>query len=181
MVLKVNRLLVLGLLGLFLTAGSWRDNGKVVPDTSWAKSDGDFGAQLVFTDKPDDLFEAWSKPGPAVMYSQSSSAVRGGPPIVGVIFFAGCGQNEHGNCNATVKFKILGPDKKPWGTNQDGELWVDKPSPPENSMQLSMGNIGIIIEPEDQLGTYRVIAEISDKVSGKRMVLERDFEAVAGK
>ena len=62
----------------FVLGGTWKENGKPVPDTAWAKSDGDFGAQLVFTDKPDELFAAWEKPGP--------TATRG-VPIVGVIFF----------------------------------------------------------------------------------------------
>jgi len=38
--------------------------------------------------------------------------------------------------------------------------------------------MGVIIEPHDKLGTYKVRAEITDKVTNKKMVLERTFTAV---
>ena len=158
-------------------SGTWKQDGKPVPDTSWAKSDGDFGAQLVFTDKPDELFATWEKPGPVVVLSETPTAVRGGPPIVGVIFFTGCATNDRGNCELTVDFKVYRPDGKPW-TPQSGEMWVDRPAPPANHMQLSVGNIGLKVEPEDPLGEYRVQADILDKVTKKHMILERNFTAV---
>ena len=161
-----------------LCAASWKQNGKPVPDSSWAKSDGEFGAQLVFTDKPDELFAAWEKPGPAVLISEATRAYRGGKPIVGVIFFAGCAHDERGTCNSTVHFTMTGPDGQSYGTPIDGELWVGKPSPGVGQMQLSFGNIGVVIEPHDKLGTYTVVADILDNVSKKKMKLERTFEAV---
>jgi len=161
----------------FLCAGSWKQDGKPVPDTSWAKSDGDFGAQLVFTDKPDELVAAWDKPGLAVAIKETVSVVRG-KLIVGVIFFVGCARNDKGNCDAVVHFKISGPDGKPYGTPQGGEMWIGKPPPPEEQMQMGVGNIGVVIEPKDTLGTYAVVAEILDRVSKKKMVLERTFQAV---
>jgi len=148
-----------------------------MPDTSWAKSDGEFRAQLVFTDKPEEFFAAWAKPGLAAPIKDIASAVRG-KPIVGVIFFAGCARNDKGNCDAVVHFKISGPDGKPYGTPQGGEMWIDKPPPPEEQMQLCVGNIAVVIEPKDTLGTYSVVAEILDRVSKKKMVLERTFQAV---
>lgn len=156
--------------------GNWKVDGKPVPDTSWAKSDGDFGAELVFTDKPDELFAAWEKPGPAVQISETPVAVRG-IPIVGVIFFAGCAADARGLCNATVRFTAKTPDGKPWGDPIDAELWVEKPGPEKGQMQLSVGNMGIIIDPDDPLGEYTVRAEILDKVSKKKMKLERTFTA----
>lgn len=159
---------------LLFLAGTWKENGKPVPDTEWAKSDGDFGAELVFTDKPDELFAAWEKPGPVVYYSQTPTAIRG-VPIVGVVFFAGCAADAKGNCQATVRFTATTPDGKPWGKPVDGELWVNKPPPGKGQMQLSVGNMGIVIDPGDPLGVYRVKAEITDTIGKKKMVLERSF------
>lgn len=136
----------------------------------------DFGAELVFTDKPDELFAAWVKPGPAVRISETPIAVRG-IPIVGVIFFAGCAADARGLCNATVQFTARTRDGKPWGDPIDAELWVEKPGPEKGQMQLSVGNMGIIIDPDDPLGEYTVRAEILDKVSKKKMMLERPFTA----
>lgn len=160
-----------------LPGAGWKLNGKPVPDTSWAKSDGYFGAELVFTDKPDELFAAWEKSGPAVLISETPTAIRG-VPIVGVIFFAGCAVDAHGNCQATVRFTVQTPGGKSWGKPVDAELWVNKPPPDKEQMQLSVGNMGIVIDPGDPLGVYSVKAEITDKVAKKSMVLERTFTAV---
>jgi len=160
-----------------LLGGTWKENGKPVPDTAWAKSDGDFGAELVFTDKPDELFAAWEKPGPVVYYSQTPTAFRG-IPIVGVVFFTGCATDNNGNCQASVRFTATTPDGKPWGKPVDGELWINKPPPGEGQMQLSLGNMGIVIDPGDPLGVYKVKAEIIDTIDKRKMVLERSFTAM---
>jgi hypothetical protein len=164
------------LLSAGVAGAEWRTDGKPVPDTEWAKSAGDFGAQLVFTDKPAELFSAWEKPGPAVIYSEAATATRG-VPIVAVVFFAGCGPNDKGNCDATVRFQGYGPDGKPWSDPVDGELWVDKP-PGKNQMQLSFANMGIVIDPDDSLGVYKVKATVLDRVAKKTLILERTFTAV---
>lgn len=173
--LGVALILVLGSIGPI--AAQWREDGKVVPDQPWAKSSGEFGAQLVFTDKPDELFAAWEKPGLAVLFSGTATAQRG-KPIVGVIFFSGCAADARGMCQVTVRFTAYTPDGKPWGAPVDGELWLDKPPPDKGQMQLSVGNMGIVVEPEDPLGVYKVRAEIVDKIAKKTMVLERTFTAV---
>src|SRR5437867_168035 len=137
----------------------WREDGKVVPDRPWAKSAGDFGAKLMLTDKPDELFAAWEKKGPAVLMSETESTKRG-VPIVAVVFFTGCTANKRGMCEATVRFTAYTPDGKAWGKPQEGELWVNKPPPPKDQIQLSIGNMGLVIDPDDPLGVYRVQAEI---------------------
>src|SRR5688572_2855014 len=86
---RVGTAVAIVLCSTLLCIAEWRVNGKPVPDTSWARSSGDFGAQLVFTDKPDELFAAWEKSGPAVLLSETPKATRGAP-IVAVIFFTGC-------------------------------------------------------------------------------------------
>ena len=160
-----------------LCAGSWNRDGKPMPDSAWAKSDGEFGVQLVLTDKPDELFAAWEKPGPALLLNETARITRG-KPIVGVLFFSGCAPDARGLCEATLRYTISGPDGKAYGKPQNGELWIGKPPPPKGQMQLSIGNIGALIEPKDSLGTYTVVAEVLDKVSKKIMVLKRTFEAV---
>jgi len=158
------------------SAQTWKVGGESVPDSAWARSDGEFGAKLAFTDEPDDLFSSWEVASRGVAFSETSEAIRGAP-IVGVIFFTGCGANERGNCEVTVTFTVQGPDGKPWGEAIEGELWVEKPQPGKGQLQLGVGNIGMIIEPPDRLGTYTVKAEIRDMVARKTMVLEKSFTA----
>jgi len=174
---KVVTAIILAFCVTSVVKAEWKQNGKVVPDTPWAKSAGDFGAQVVFTDKPDDLFSTWEKPGPVVVYSQTTTAKRG-VPIVAVIFFVGCTPDDHGQCNAVVRFTAFTPDGKPWGEAVDAELWVGKPPPQKGQMQLSVGNMGIVIDPDDPLGTYKVKAEVVDKDAKKTILLERTFTAI---
>lgn len=46
-----------------VSATGWEVNGHSVPDTRWAKSDGEFVTKLGFTGKPDELLAAWEQTG----------------------------------------------------------------------------------------------------------------------
>ena len=135
----------------------WPENGKLIADRPWAKTDGELGAALAFTDKPDELFAAWEKPSPGLRLSETSTAVRG-VPIVGVTYFTGCVANQQGHCELVARFTTMTPQGKPWGNPIDTELWVGKPPPAKEFLQLSEGNLGIIIDPVDTLGVYMVKA-----------------------
>jgi hypothetical protein len=165
------------LVSLSLCGGAWKENGKPVPDTAWAKSDGDFVAQLVLSDTPNDTFKKGDKPEPAALLSGTRKVLRG-TPIVAVVYFAGCAPDAKGNCDATVRFTAQAPDGKPWSDPIEGELWLNKLPPGKGQMQLSVKNMGILIETGDALGVYKVRADIEDKVAKKKLVLEREFTAV---
>lgn len=156
----------------------WNTDGAPVPDTSWRKSDGDFGAMLLLTDKPDEFFAAWETKSPGVSMSETAVAKRGSP-IVGVVVFTGCAPAKDGLCDSTVTYNVFKPDGTVYGEQQAGELWTGKPPPPKNGIQLSIGNMGIVLEPGDPLGTYVMRAEVHDRVSKKTLRLERKFEGLA--
>jgi hypothetical protein len=171
-------LLLLLVIAITLPASAqWRENEKPAPDTPWAKSDGDFGAMFAFTDKPDELYAAWEKEGPGVRWSQTSTAARN-IPIAGVIFFTGCAANADGNCDLIARFTTFTPSEKQWGDPVDAEIWVGHPPSAGNALQLSQGNMGLIVDPGDELGTYTTKVELTDRVSKKKMRLERQFTAV---
>jgi hypothetical protein len=169
--------LVVLLLFTLPAMGQWREKGKVVPDTPWAKSDGDFGAMFAFTDKPEELYKAWETPGPGVQWSRTETAVRG-IPIVGVIFFTGCVANAAGNCELVARFFLTTPSGKPYGNPIDADIWVGQPPPTGNALQLSHHHFGLVIDPGDELGKYSARAELTDRVSKKKMLLEQQFTAV---
>ena len=157
----------------------WREKGKVVPDTPSAKSDGDFGAMFEFTDKPDELYDAWEKPTAGVQWSRTSKAVRG-VPIVGVVFFTGRAPNAAGNCELVAQFVLTTPSGKPWGDPIDADVWVGLPPPTGSALQLSHNHLGLVVDPDDELGTYAARAVLTDRVSKKTMVLEQKFQAIEG-
>jgi len=167
----------LGLISSTALVAQWNQGGAPVPDTSWHKSDGDFGAMLILTDKPDEFFAAWETDTPGVPISETET-VRRGSPVMGVVVFTGCAPNEKGLCDATVVYTLLKPDGTVYGSPHEAELWIGKQPPPRNLIQLSLGNLGVVIEPEDPLGRYLMQAEVRDRVSGKTLRLERHFEAV---
>jgi len=110
---RVASAIVLAICLITAVRAEWKENGKVVPDTTWAKSAGDFGAQVVFTDKPDELFAAWERPGPVALYSQTTTAKRG-LPIGALIFFVHYAPDDHGQCNDRVSFSAFTPDDNRW-------------------------------------------------------------------
>jgi len=172
-------LLAFSILALPVSA-QWREDGKVVPDTSWSKSDGDFGAMLDFTDKPDELYAAWEKAGAAVHWTHTTTAVRG-IPIVAVVFFTGCSQDAKGKCNLVGRFTTITPSGKPYGDPIDADVWVGLPPPTSKDLQLSHSHMGLVIDPGDELGVYSVRLELTDRVSNKKMNLERQVTAVEAK
>jgi hypothetical protein len=176
----LRRILAFAALSLLtspILLAQWKTDDTPVPDTSWRKSDGDFGVMLVLTDKPEEFFAAWETKSPGVSMSETAVAKRGSP-IVGVILFTGCAPTGEGLCNSTVTYTVFKPDGTVYGQQQEGELWTGKRPPPKNEIQLSVGNMGIVLEPGDPLGTYVMRAEVRDRVSQKTIRLERQFEGV---
>src|ERR1700743_3591062 len=163
------------LVGIVGTASAqWRENGKAVADTDWRKTWGAFGAMLHLTDKPNELFSAWEQPGAEVPVNTVDIAKRG-QPIVGVVFFSGCTPNTEGLCDSEAYFQVFKPDGSPYGAAERGELLSGKQPPAVGQLQLSVGAIGVRIEPRDPVGTYIVRARIVDNVSHTSAELKRAF------
>jgi hypothetical protein len=160
----------IGLVGTVFA--QWREGGKPVADTEWRKAWGNYGAMLQLTDKPDEFFAAWEKRGAGVSVHTVEIA-KLGEPIVGVVLFSGCTPNNAGLCDSEAHFQIFKPDGSPYGAEEKAELWTGKPPPSEGELQLSVGAIGIRIEPQDPNGTYLVRARVLDNVSRAKIELTR--------
>ena len=161
------------------TAYQWHEAGKPVADNTWRKTWGQFGAMLHITDKPDELFADWQKPGAAVPVSITDVAERG-KPVVGVVLFSGCRPTESGVCDAQAAFQVFKPDGSPYGEEEKGVLWRRRP-PDEGQLQLSEGAIGVRIEPQDPSGTYTIRARLRDLVCGAEVELSRTFRVESQK
>lgn len=164
---------LLGFLGV--ASAQWRENGKLIEDTAWRKGWGPFGAMLQLTDKPDELFATWNQPGAGVPIGTTEYAKRG-KPIVGVVIFSGCTPNAAGQCDSNAYFQVFKPDGSPYGAEEKSELWSGKPPPSKDELQLSVGAIGVRIEPKDPSGKYLVRARLVDNVSHAQVELIRTFQ-----
>ena len=76
------------------------------------------------------------------------------------------------------RFITKTPSGKRYGNPIDAEIWVGLSPPSGKELQLSRGNLGLVIDPGDELGAYTVKLELTDRVSKKKMTLERQFTAV---
>ena len=146
---------------------------RPVPDTPWMSSAEDFGAMLLITNDPDGFFEQWNKP-PSPDYKPNMSTVteaKRGDIVMAIILFSGCSGDKTGNCNSQVDFKVYNPDGSLYAEHSNGELWSNKPTIPQGSMQVSISNLGFEIELDDQLGEYRIEAIVRDMNANKRLSL----------
>lgn len=170
------------LLSAALAHGQWKQGGKDLPDAPWRKSVKDFGAMLLFTDKPDAFFEAWSKPDPQYRPNISSPGqVRRGSTVVAVVVLTNCRSDDKGECNAEVDFKLLRPDGSIYGEHKGAELWQGKPAPHKGNLQLSVGNLAFGVEPDDTLGRYTLQALVRDKVANIEISLTQNIAVLPAK
>src|SRR6266478_6439785 len=69
--------------------GNWKQGADPIPDTSWRKSSGDFGAMMVITDRYKEFVQEWARPDTPNIHPVPG-ALRRGQSVVAVIIFTGC-------------------------------------------------------------------------------------------
>jgi hypothetical protein len=138
--------------------------------------DAGISANLYVTAKGRELFHAWET-NPAGGFSVVPVKVANrGEFLAAVIFFKECAVGPDGNCNAVVDITAYDPAGKVYGEFKGEELWVGKPAPRPGHTQLSVGYMGLVIEPSDPAGRYKVVATARDLVSGKEATSEATFD-----
>jgi hypothetical protein len=183
---RVASTILLG--GLFalpgLLAGSaaaqWRRGGAQVADEPWRRSDGDFGAMLVVTDRLDRFLGEWAKPdapGHPPTVKRVSSAKRG-DVVWGLILFSHCAPDRSRRCRAEADFTVLRPDGSTYATHDGAEVWRAAP-PPRSNLQLATARLGFHVEKDDPLGTYRIRAVVKDLEAKRSVTLEQTLEVRA--
>lgn len=173
--MKFRNLIILILFCINSADAQWNegDQRSPVPDTEWQKSNGDFGAILLITNKPNEFFENWEKP-PSPDYKPQMATVseaRRGDVVMAIVLFSGCAPNKEGNCSSQVGFKVINPDGSIYADHAGGELWSNKPAIPVGNLQVSVSNLGFEIEPHDQLGEYLIQASVKDLAANKEVFL----------
>lgn len=160
------------------SSAQWIDmQGNPIPDTSYRKAIGIFGAHLVLTDKEWETFKKWDTSS-KVVDIDTTNKIKKNKFITALIIFSGCGVDKNGNCNLIVKFKVLQPDGSVYADILPQEAWVGKPAPPERTLGMSIGYIRVRIEPHEPSGMYTVLADVIDKNSNLTLKLSNSFEAI---
>ena len=132
---------------------------------------------MVFVADERELFKTWATPSESVNVKDIES-IEINSPISTFIVFGGCQPDAKGNCNVSMRFKVLSPDGKTYSETPPMEVWSHKPLPPNKSLQLSVDYLKIVVEPHEMRGQYVVNTEVRDNNSGKSIHLQKKFKAV---
>lgn len=160
-----------------LTTGHGPGHDLATSEPASSKSENGFSAILLMSDNPEEVVRDWDTPNTGVTVRAVNRIPRG-VPIVGFVFFSGCRPDEKGNCNASVDFRVVGPDGSEYVSFRDRDLWKHKPAPPPNMLRLAAEYVGVVIEPEDLLGEYEFHATIHDLNGGTTLELRQTFIAI---
>ena len=152
---------------------SLEDSTKSV-EQEWTKQEQGFGATLFFSNKPQQFLDDWNKPAAVVNVRMSDSASRG-KPCVAFIVFSGCGAVKQGLADVVADISMLTPDGKVLGEKKAVEICQKRPAPADKQLQLGVGNLGMVIAPNDPAGTYEIHAKVSDRVKGVVLELKTTF------
>lgn len=158
----------------FAGQSMWKENGKAAPDSPTRASNGTFGAMLVLTDDWENFIQRWEQPTPG-FEMPAVNAIQKGRPLMSAIIFTGCKPDQAGNCSVTGDFQVIDPNGKTYADQRDANIW--SLPPPDPALQLSVESLGLSLDPPDPLGTYVLIARITDRIANRSLELRTTFEA----
>jgi hypothetical protein len=148
----------------------------VAAETSSPTSGTAFELSVVVTDRGNSIFDSWDNPtGKRFDVSPIKVAPRG-KFLSALLLFKGCKPDKAGNCNAEVDIVAYDPKGNVYGKMLGVELWQQKPAPDSGFTQLSRSYMGIVIEPKDPIGTYRVVAVARDRNGQVEAKAETQFQ-----
>ena len=147
----------------FAYAEQWFQNGAPAEQKPFQGSVNGFGAMILMTTESIRALENWSKPTKGVVIPDAERVSKG-KPIEALVFFSGCAANDQGNCVAEVDYVITKPDGSIYVEYKNAELWRNKPAIPEGVLGLAIDRVGLIAEPQDPVGIYKVSCVVRDLV-----------------
>jgi hypothetical protein len=130
---------------------------------------------VVVTAKGKELFNSWDRPTGKPFTVEPVGVARRGQFLSAVVLFKGCKPDAAGNCNVSMNITAYAPDGSKYGVMPDAELWQGKPSPTLGFTQLARDYMGIVIEPSDPSGTYRVAVVARDRNANASASSEATF------
>ncbi len=168
-------IIVLTIISPLVIAEKWYENGKPAELSSFQGASGDFGAMILMTTNSRKVLDNWSMPSPGV-HILDAEKVKKGKPIEALVLFSGCAPNEQGNCVTEVDYQIVKPDGTIYAEYKNTELWKNKPAVPVGQLGLAVDRVGLVADPSDPIGQYKVRCIIRDLVSKNEFSIYSSFE-----
>jgi len=131
---------------------------------------------LVVTAQRQELLRAWQQPSGRPFHVESVGLAERGQPLSAVVLFQGCQPDAAGACNVDMDIVAYDPAGKVYGESKGIELWRRKPAPPPGYSQLGVSYMGIVIEPQDAAGVYRVTVTATDRNARAQVRSNASFE-----
>jgi hypothetical protein len=150
--------------------------GTFVADAVLAQDVSSFEVTAVITDRGESIFKAWDYAHPKSFGVESIKTARRGRVLAALVLFKGCRADSAGNCNADVDITAYDPAGKVYGSMPGVELWQSERAPAPGVMQLSRSYLGLVIEPRDPIGTYRIVVVAHDNIAKAEAKSEVSFQ-----
>lgn len=171
------RILIFLLMTPTLAFAGWiNKQGEKLPDSDDRKAVGDFGAQLILVADERELFKRWATPSETVDL-KTTDVVKVNGFISAFIVFSGCKASTKGDCDVSMRFRVIQPDGKIYAETPAMEVWENKPAPHGKALELSVQYLKVRIEPKDQLGRYVIYSQVRDNNTGAVIQLQSAFTA----
>jgi hypothetical protein len=173
-------LLIIFALGALTANAQWfdRNTGTAQPDTKWRKSVGELGLALILTGNADSFLKEWtSTPESHAPQVPPRGVIKRGSSIWALLFLSGCAA-EGKSCDAVIDFRVLRPDGSVYG-EMNGNKVSAQPMPRKGIVILSRAYLQIRIEPQDPLGTYKILAVFRQADASPSIQLEEEFDVTS--
>ena len=152
----------------------------LAPPASASAEAGGFRAAMALTDHPELYARVWSRPPGALQpWHVSVHHVKPGTELVLAIHIVDPAADSEGLARVEATTRLLGPDGVERGTPSEGVLWR-KPPPPAGHFQLTDRPITVGFAATEPEGSFRVLAEVCDRVAGECVHLTHPVTVVAG-
>lgn len=146
-------------IGLYACAGSSGPGPLQAND--WPKSEGRFRAELLVTDRHEELEQNWIGVINRGSYPTISTVdrVRKGQKVHVILLFANCIEVRDDVCRMTVEYSVTRPDGREYGSIADRGLWSGEP-PARDLVFLGGPYMSFEADPVDSEGEYRITAVV---------------------
>jgi hypothetical protein len=135
-----------------------------------------FEVSVTVTEKGNEFFDSWDRPTGKPFKLAAVKIAPRGKFLSALVLFKGCRPDASGNCNAIMDIVAYDPKGKIYGEMPRVELWQQKPAPDAGYSQLSRSYMGLVIEPNDPPGIYRITVVARDLNAKSEARSEARFE-----
>jgi hypothetical protein len=145
------------------------------PTKPFQANNGDFSLLMLMADDKERFLREWLQPTPPNL-TTTNWAVRNKPLYINLIL-AGCAPDAEGNCNVSGSYSITDPLGKNYGKHDDVPVFKQRATGPK-LMALSPVALALRVEDGEALGPYKIVVKVTDRNSGKSLVVEDVVEVV---